>query len=108
MFILKILSKHFFEPFLSPLLIFNINDFLLKKTIIFQVWSLSVLRDDDFIVAGSNDAELRTWNISKLSIEDTEIKMSELLSSDTPFEFGVGVYFTKLCHTIYIYILLQK
>lgn len=70
------------------------------------MWSLSVLRDDDFVVAGSNDAKLRTWKISKSNEEDTEVKMSELLSSDTLLEFGVSIYFTKLCHTIYI--LLQK
>jgi len=57
---------------------------------------LSILRDDDFVVAGSNDAELRTWKISKMNEEESEIKMSELLTSDNLLDFAVSVYFTSL------------
>jgi len=57
---------------------------------------LSILRDDDFVVAGSNDAELRTWKISKMNEEESEIKMSELLTSDSLLDFAVSVYFTSL------------
>jgi len=54
---------------------------------------LSILRNDDFVVAGSNDAELRTWKISKMNDEESEIKMSELLSSDNLLDFAVSIFF---------------
>jgi len=57
---------------------------------------LSILRDDDFVVAGSNDAELRTWKISKMNDEESEVKMSELLTSDNLLDFAVSVYFNSL------------
>jgi len=57
---------------------------------------LSILRDDDFIVAGSNDAELRTWKISKMNDEESEVKMSELLTSDNLLDFAVSIYFNSL------------
>lgn len=47
-------------------------------------------------MAGSNDAELRTWKISKIKDEETDIKMSELMSSDTLLEFAVSIYFIVL------------
>jgi len=56
---------------------------------------LSILRDDDFVIAGSNDAELRTWKLSKMNEDESEIKMSELLTSDNLLDFAVSVYFTK-------------
>lgn len=54
---------------------------------------MSILRNDDFVVAGSNDAELRTWKISKMNDEESEIKMSELLSSDNLLDFAVSIFF---------------
>lgn len=60
------------------------------------MWTLSVLRNDDFVVAGSNDAELRTWKISKANDEESEIKMSELLSSDNLLDFAVSIFFTSI------------
>lgn len=56
-----------------------------------EVWTLSILRNDDFVVAGSNDAELRTWKISKMNDEESEIKMSELLSSDNLLDFASSI-----------------
>lgn len=56
---------------------------------------MSILRDDDFIVAGSNDAELRTWKISKMNDEESEVKMSELLTSDNLLDFAVSFYFNS-------------
>lgn len=56
------------------------------------MWTLSILHDENFVVAGSNDAELRTWKISKTDEDESEIKMSELLSSDTILEFAVSIY----------------
>jgi hypothetical protein len=43
-------------------------------------------------VAGSNDAELRTWKISETKEEELEIKMTELLSSETILDFTVSIY----------------
>jgi len=57
---------------------------------------LSILRNDDFVVAGSNDAELRTWKISKMNDEESEIKMSELLSSDNLLDFAVSIFFSSI------------
>lgn len=56
------------------------------------MWTLSILHDENFVVAGSNDAELRTWKISKTDEDESEIKMSELLSSDTILEFAVSIF----------------
>lgn len=53
---------------------------------------MSVLRNEDFLVSGSNDAELRTWKISKSNLENSEIKISELLTSEFLPDFGVSTY----------------
>jgi hypothetical protein len=57
------------------------------------VWTWFVLIDDDFVVAGSNDSGLRTWKISKANYEESEIKMSDLLSSDNLLDFAVSIFF---------------
>jgi len=56
------------------------------------VWTLSVLRDDDFVICGSNDAELRTWKLSKTSEDEADIKMSELLTSEILLDFAVSFF----------------
>lgn len=48
-----------------------------------------MLRNEDFLVSGSNDAELRTWQISKTSSEELDIKISELLTSESLLNFDV-------------------
>lgn len=42
-------------------------------------------------MAGSNDAELRTWKISKTNEEEQEIKITELLSSENILDFTVSI-----------------
>ncbi|KAL4152712.1 hypothetical protein QTP88_000545 [Uroleucon formosanum] len=44
-----------------------------------EVFTFSILRDDDFVVAGSNDAELRTWKIIKMNEDESEIKTGSLM-----------------------------
>lgn len=54
-----------------------------------------MLRDDDFVVCGSNDAELRTWKLSKTNEDEADIKMSELLTSEVLLNFAVSIFFNS-------------
>ncbi|KAI5733720.1 hypothetical protein M8J76_015126 [Diaphorina citri] len=56
-----------------------------------EVWGVCVMREDSYLISGSNDAELKVWNVRDRSDIDTEDKdkLSEqlnqlLLSEDEP------------------------